>query len=65
MTTTAFNRCFTTFFVHLFMAILAQFMCCLLVAIDIRIAYLPSMATGTFVNHHYLILGMMAGSTGI
>ena len=65
MATAAFYLCIFVILVHHFVAILAQFMCCLLIAVDIRITNVLGMTVGTFINHHYLILGMMAGSTGI
>jgi hypothetical protein len=63
MAATAFNRCFAPFLIHPFMTILAELMCCLLKTINSGVTYLSGMATCAFVNHHYLFLGMMAGST--
>ncbi|KPJ98613.1 MAG: hypothetical protein AMJ60_07625 [Desulfobacterales bacterium SG8_35] len=65
MTAAAFYRCIPAFIIHLLMAILAHFMSCLLVAVDISIADVRGMTVGAFINYHDLILGMMAGGAGI
>ena len=64
MTAAAFDRCFLTCLVDLFMAVFAKFMSGFLVAVDIGIAYIFCMTTGTLVNCHHFFLGMMAGCTG-
>ena len=61
MTATAFDRGILALDINLLVAILAQFMCRLLVAVYFSIAYLFGMAIGAFINHHDLIPGMMTG----
>jgi len=64
MAAAAFDRCCLACLVNLFMAVFAKFMGGFLVAVDIGIAYIFCMTTGTLVNCHHFILGMMAGCTG-
>lgn len=62
MTTTTFNRCILALIIHFFVAILAQFMGSLLIAVHFGNTYVYGMAVGAFINHHDLILGMMTNS---
>jgi len=64
MAAAAFDRCGLACLVDLFMAVFAKFMGGFLVAVDIGIAYIFCMTTGTLVNCHHFFLGMMAGCTG-
>jgi hypothetical protein len=60
MTAAALDRRVASFFlVYRLMAILAQFMGCLLEAVDIRIADVEVMALCTFINSHHIVLGMV------
>ena len=65
MTATAFYRCIHTSIIYFLVAILAQFMSRLLIAVDISIAYVLGMTVGAFINDHDIILGMMASGAGV
>lgn len=61
MAAAALNRRVASFFlVYRLMAILTQFMGRLLEAVNIRIADVEIMTLGTFINNHYIALGMVA-----
>jgi len=62
MAAAAFNRRIAVpLQVNLFMTILAQFMGCLLEAVDFRVADFQRMTVFAFINNHYFILGVMTG----
>jgi uncharacterized membrane protein len=65
MAAAAFNRCILAGIIDILVAILAEFVCGLFKAVDIRIAYILGMAAGAFINHHDPVLGMMANGAGI
>ena len=65
MAAAAFNWSIHAFFIHPLMAILTEFMCSFLKAVDICIANVRGMALGAFADHHNFILGMVANGTGV
>jgi hypothetical protein len=65
MAAATFNRSIHSFNIHPLVAILAEFMRSFLIAVDISIAYVLGVAISAFINHHHIILGMMAYGAGI
>jgi len=65
MAAAALDRRIHALFIDLLVAVLAHFVGRLLITVHICIAQILIMAAGAFINHHDLILGMMAGCAGI
>ena len=65
MTAAAFDGGIHALVIYLLVAVLAHLVSRFLETVYIRVAYLLIVADTTFVNHHGLILGMMAGGARI